>query len=52
MKITERFARSLALEDALSADALLAYEMNGAPLPPAHGFPLRLTRRAGTGWPT
>ena len=23
-------------------DALLAYEMNGAPLPPQHGFPLRL----------
>ena len=23
-------------------DALLAYEMNGAPLPPDHGFPLRL----------
>ena len=21
---------------------LLAYEMNGAPLPPQHGFPLRL----------
>ena len=25
-----------------SATALLAYEMNGAPLPPQHGFPLRL----------
>ena len=23
-------------------DAILAYEMNGAPLPPQHGFPLRL----------
>jgi DMSO/TMAO reductase YedYZ molybdopterin-dependent catalytic subunit len=22
--------------------ALLAYELNGAPLPPQHGFPLRL----------
>ena len=25
-----------------AGEALLAYEMNGAPLPPQHGFPLRL----------
>jgi DMSO/TMAO reductase YedYZ molybdopterin-dependent catalytic subunit len=36
------YARSLPLEEALRADVLLAYEMNGAPLPPQHGFPLRL----------
>ena len=36
------FQRSLALEDALQADVLLAYELNGVPLPPQHGFPLRL----------
>ena len=36
------FARSLALEAALDADVLLAYELNGGPLPPQHGFPLRL----------
>jgi DMSO/TMAO reductase YedYZ molybdopterin-dependent catalytic subunit len=36
------YARSLSLEDALRDDVLLAYEMNGAPLPPQHGFPLRL----------
>jgi DMSO/TMAO reductase YedYZ molybdopterin-dependent catalytic subunit len=29
-------------DEALAADALLAYEMNGAPLPVQHGFPLRL----------
>jgi DMSO/TMAO reductase YedYZ molybdopterin-dependent catalytic subunit len=40
--ITERFARSMALDDARSPDNLLAYEMNGAPLPPLHGYPLRL----------
>ena len=28
-------------------DALLAYEMNGAPLPPQHGYPLRLV---APGW--
>ena len=38
----QRFQRSLALEDALRDDVILAYEMNGAPLPPQHGFPLRL----------
>src|SRR5262249_14765105 len=36
------YARSLALDEALREDVLLAYEMNGAPLPPQHGFPLRL----------
>jgi DMSO/TMAO reductase YedYZ molybdopterin-dependent catalytic subunit len=36
------YARALTLEEALEGDALLAYEMNGAPLPPQHGFPLRL----------
>ena len=33
--------RPLPVEKALD-DALLAYEMNGAPLPPDHGFPVRL----------
>lgn len=36
------FARSLAPAEALREDVLVAYEMNGAPLPPQHGFPLRL----------
>jgi DMSO/TMAO reductase YedYZ molybdopterin-dependent catalytic subunit len=36
------YARSLSLEDARRDEVLLAYEMNGAPLPPQHGFPLRL----------
>ncbi|MFL6542023.1 MAG: sulfite oxidase [Chthoniobacterales bacterium] len=34
------FARSIPREKALD-DVLLAYEMNGEPLSPAHGFPLR-----------
>jgi DMSO/TMAO reductase YedYZ molybdopterin-dependent catalytic subunit len=38
----QAFQRSLPLEEALRGDVLLAYEMNGAPLPPQHGFPLRL----------
>ncbi len=40
--ITEQFARGMSLADATSPDNLLAYEMNGEPLPPLHGFPLRL----------
>ncbi len=36
------FARSLPLQKALGADVLLAYRMNGEPLEPAHGYPLRL----------
>jgi DMSO/TMAO reductase YedYZ molybdopterin-dependent catalytic subunit len=36
------FARSLSVEDALQDRILLAYEMNGRPLAPEHGFPLRL----------
>ena len=36
------YERSLPLAKATHADTLLAYEMNGEPLPQAHGFPLRL----------
>jgi DMSO/TMAO reductase YedYZ molybdopterin-dependent catalytic subunit len=42
LTITEQFARSMSLEDALGRDNLLCYEMNGDPLPPEHGFPVRL----------
>ena len=40
--ITEQFARSLSLEDAMNPDNLLAYEMNGEDLPNLHGYPVRL----------
>jgi sulfane dehydrogenase subunit SoxC len=36
------YERSLTVEDALREEVFLAYEMNGAPLPPQHGSPLRL----------
>lgn len=42
LTITEQFARSMSLADALNRDNLLCYEMNGDPLPPEHGFPVRL----------
>jgi DMSO/TMAO reductase YedYZ molybdopterin-dependent catalytic subunit len=39
--IEQNYQRSLSLADALD-EALLAYSVNGAPLPAQHGFPLRL----------
>ena len=39
---TPDFVKSLPLAKALHPDTLLAYEMNGQPLPEANGFPLRL----------
>ncbi|BFU94850.1 MAG: putative Sulfite:cytochrome c oxidoreductase, subunit A [Nitrospira sp.] len=36
------FTRSIPLEKALHPDTLLAYEMNGRPLPLLHGAPLRV----------
>jgi DMSO/TMAO reductase YedYZ molybdopterin-dependent catalytic subunit len=40
--VEQSYQRSLLVADALAADVLLAYDLNGAPLPPQHGFPLRL----------
>jgi DMSO/TMAO reductase YedYZ molybdopterin-dependent catalytic subunit len=42
LTITEKFARSMSIREALHWDNLLCYEMNGEPLPPEHGFPVRL----------
>ena len=36
------YERSLPISDALRPDVLVAYAMNGAPIPPEHGGPLRL----------
>jgi DMSO/TMAO reductase YedYZ molybdopterin-dependent catalytic subunit len=36
------YARSLPLAEALRDEVLLAYAVDGRPLPPQHGFPLRL----------
>jgi len=40
--IEHDYARSLAVGDATRPEILLAYEMNGRPLEPQHGFPVRL----------
>lgn len=38
----DRYSSSLTLEDASSSDVILAYEMNGEPLPVDQGYPLRV----------
>ena len=38
------FVRNVPIKKALDADTILAYEMNGEPLPILHGFPLRASR--------
>ncbi len=40
--IEQSYQRSLPVAEAMRDDVLLVYEMNGAPLLPQHGFPLRL----------
>lgn len=40
--IEQDYERGLSLDEATRPDVLLAYEMNGRPLLPQHGFPLRL----------
>ena len=40
--VEQDYARALPLAEALRPDAILAWAMNGAPLPPQHGAPLRL----------
>ena len=47
MTMHQNFARSMSLTDAMNPDLLLAYEMNGEPLPEKNGFPLRLV---APGW--
>lgn len=36
------YTEGIPVADAMLPDVMLAYEMNGVPLPPEHGFPLRL----------
>ncbi|GAC1511183.1 MAG: sulfite oxidase [Candidatus Dormibacteraceae bacterium] len=40
--VEQHYERSLPLAECRRDEILLAYEINGQPLPPQHGFPLRL----------
>jgi sulfane dehydrogenase subunit SoxC len=41
-EVEQAYERSLPVAEAMRDEMLLAYEINGQPLPPQHGFPLRL----------
>ena len=41
-EVEQLYERSLGIADAMRDEVLLAYAVNGRPLPPQHGFPLRL----------
>jgi DMSO/TMAO reductase YedYZ molybdopterin-dependent catalytic subunit len=41
-EVEQQYERSLDLSDAANREVILAYAVNGQPLPPQHGFPLRL----------
>jgi DMSO/TMAO reductase YedYZ molybdopterin-dependent catalytic subunit len=41
-EVEHDYQRSLTLEDASRDEVILAYAINGRPLPPQHGFPVRL----------
>jgi sulfane dehydrogenase subunit SoxC len=40
--VEQQYERSLTIQEAARDEILLAYAINGQPLPPQHGFPLRL----------
>ena len=40
--VDQWYERSLTIADAMRPEVMLAYAINGRPLPPQHGFPLRL----------
>ncbi len=42
VKFMQNFARSMSLAEAMDPKNILCYEMNGTPLPPDNGFPVRL----------
>lgn len=41
-EVEQHFGRSLIPDDAMRPEVLVVWEMNGAPLPPNHGAPVRL----------
>ncbi|WP_350278227.1 sulfite oxidase [Kribbella sp. HUAS MG21] len=40
--VEQDYQRGLSVAEAIDSGAIVAWEMNGAPLPPQHGYPLRL----------
>jgi DMSO/TMAO reductase YedYZ molybdopterin-dependent catalytic subunit len=40
--VEQDYQRALSMAEAMDGDVLVAFEMNGRPIPPQHGFPVRL----------
>ncbi len=41
-RCADGYTEGIPVVDAMRPDTMLAYEINGTPLPPAHGYPLRM----------
>jgi DMSO/TMAO reductase YedYZ molybdopterin-dependent catalytic subunit len=42
LRCADGYSEGIPVADAMQPEVMLAYEMNGEPLPPAHGFPVRM----------
>jgi DMSO/TMAO reductase YedYZ molybdopterin-dependent catalytic subunit len=42
LRCADGYSEGIPVADAMMPDVMLAYEMNGVPLPPQHGFPVRM----------
>jgi DMSO/TMAO reductase YedYZ molybdopterin-dependent catalytic subunit len=42
LRCADGYSEGIPVADAMARDVMLAYEMNGVPLPPSHGFPVRM----------
>lgn len=42
LRCADGYSEGIPVADAMMPDVMLAYEMNGVPLPPSHGFPVRM----------
>lgn len=42
LRCADGYSEGIPVADAMGPDVMLAYEMNGVPLPPSHGFPARM----------
>lgn len=42
LRCADGYSEGIPIADAMMPDVMLAYEMNGVPLPPSHGFPVRM----------
>jgi DMSO/TMAO reductase YedYZ molybdopterin-dependent catalytic subunit len=42
LRCADGYSEGIPVADAMRPDVMLAYEMNGVPLPPSHGFPVRM----------